>query len=148
MGIQLPSLKQGAEPPPNFRPIYCGQTAGCIKMPLATDVGLGLRDIVFDLTQLSPEKGHTHPTQFLAHVYCGQMAGWMKSEDAAWYGSRPRPRPHCTRRGPSSRKTGTAAPSFRPMSIVATVTHLSYCWALFSDILLMAILAVDPHRRR
>ena len=29
-------------------------------------------------TQLPPEKGHTHPTEFLAHVYCGQMAGWMK----------------------------------------------------------------------
>jgi len=25
------------------------------------------------------KKGHPlHPTQFLAHVYCGQMAGWMK----------------------------------------------------------------------
>jgi len=30
-------------------------------------------------TQLSPEKGHTHPTQFLAHGYYGQMAGWMKT---------------------------------------------------------------------
>jgi len=28
-------------------------------------------------TQLPPEKGHTHPTQFLAHVYCAQMSGWM-----------------------------------------------------------------------
>jgi len=27
--------------------------------------------------------------------------GWM-DEDATWYGSRPRPRPHCIRRGPSS----------------------------------------------
>ena len=25
------------------------------------------------------KKGHTHPTQFLAHVYCGQTAGWMKT---------------------------------------------------------------------
>jgi len=35
-------------------------------------------------------------------------------EDAAWYGSRPRPRPHCrpTRRDPSSRERGTAAPLF------------------------------------
>jgi len=30
-------------------------------------------------TQLPTEKRHTHPTQFLAHVYCGQMAGWMKT---------------------------------------------------------------------
>jgi len=26
-----------------------------------------------------PEIRHTHPTQFLAHVYCGQTAGWMKT---------------------------------------------------------------------
>ena len=24
-------------------------------------------------------KGHAHPAQFLAHVYCGQTAGWMKT---------------------------------------------------------------------
>jgi len=29
-------------------------------------------------TLLAPEKGYTHPTQFLAHVYCGQTAGWIK----------------------------------------------------------------------
>jgi len=54
--------------------------------------------------------------------------GWM-DEDAAWYTEvdlGPR-RPHCTTRGPSSRERGTAAPSFRSMSIVATVAHLSYC---------------------
>jgi len=28
------------------------------------------------------------------------------------------------------RERCTASPSFRPMSIVATVAHLSYCWAL------------------
>ena len=52
-------------------------------------------------------------------------------KDATWYGSRPLPRPHCVRRGPSSPiEGGREAPSFRPMSIVATVAHLSYCWAL------------------
>ena len=30
-------------------------------------------------TQLSlPKKGAEHPPQFLAHVYCGQMDGWIK----------------------------------------------------------------------
>jgi len=34
---------------------------------------------------------------------------------------------------PALRERGTAQPpSFRPMSIVATVAHLSYCWALVS----------------
>jgi len=53
-------------------------------------------------------------------------------ESLNWYGSRSRPRPHCTRRGPSSRERGTTAqqPPLRPMSLVATVAHLSYCWAL------------------
>jgi len=56
--------------------------------------------------------------------------GWM-DEDATWYEGRPRPRPHCIRWVPALRKTGTAAPpSFRPVSVVATVAHLSYCWAL------------------
>jgi len=45
-------------------------------MPLGTEVGLGLRDIVFDVDQATPRKRVTHPTQFLAHVYCGQIAGW------------------------------------------------------------------------
>jgi len=54
-------------------------------------------------------------------------------EDATWYGSRPRPRPHCVRQRPSSphRERGTAAPSFRPMSIVATVANLSTAELLF-----------------
>jgi len=45
---------------------------------------------------------------------------WM-NEAATWYGSRPRPRPHCVRQEPSSPEKGAQQPpSFRPMSIVAT----------------------------
>ena len=87
--------------------VYCGQTAAWIKMPLGTEVGLDVDPAT------RQKKGHTHPTQFLAHVYCGQMAGWMKTP-LFWYGSRPRPRPHCTRRGPSSHERGTAAALFGP----------------------------------
>ena len=48
-------------------------------MPLGMDVGLGLGDIVLDVDPATPrKKGTPTPTQFLAHVYCGQMAGWMK----------------------------------------------------------------------
>ena len=36
---------------------------------------------------------------------------WM-DEDATLYRSRPRPRPHCTRWGPSSHERGTATPLF------------------------------------
>jgi len=71
-------------------------------------------------SQLPPKRG-TVP-QFLIHVYCGQMAGCMKT-----------PPGHIVVDGvPALRERGTAAPSpsCRPMSIVATVAHLSYCWAL------------------
>jgi len=30
-------------------------------------------------TQLPPEKKHIYPSQFLAYVYCGQTAVWMKT---------------------------------------------------------------------
>jgi len=35
---------------------YCGQTAGCINMPLGMEVGLSPGDFVFDGAQLAPEK--------------------------------------------------------------------------------------------
>jgi len=162
--------KGGRAPPPEFSAhLYCGQTAGCIKMPLGMEVGFSLGDCVRWEPSPLPQKGRS-PTQFSAHVYSGQTAAWIKmrlgtevdlglhdivfdvdpatpenngtptpphfwpmwpngwmDEDASWYGSRPRPRPHCTRRGPSSRERGTAAPYFRTMSIVAMIAHLSYC---------------------
>jgi len=51
-------------------------------------------------------------------------------ENATCCGSRPRPRPHCVKRGLSSLRKGHSTappPSFRPMSVVATVARLSYC---------------------
>ena len=49
-------------------------------MPLGTEVGLGPNDIVLDWTQLPLlQKGAEPPPQFSAHVYCGQMARWMKT---------------------------------------------------------------------
>jgi len=75
--------QDGWSPPRQFSAhIYCGQMAGCIKMPLVTEVDLDAGHIVLDGVP-TPAKGAQHPP-----------------------------------------------PSFRPMSIVATVAHLSYCWAL------------------
>jgi len=43
----------------------CGQTAGWIKMPLGTEVGLGLGDIVLDGDRASPTESSTaSPTTF------------------------------------------------------------------------------------
>jgi len=131
MGTQRPLPKKG-DSPQYLAHVYCGQTARWIKIPRGTEVGLNPGDIVLGCIRWEPSSSPKRSTalQFSVHDYCGQTAGWM-DEDATWYGSRPRPRPHCVRRGRSfPRESGTAARSFRLMSIVATVAHLSYCWAL------------------
>ena len=72
------------------------------------------------------KKGHTYHHPIFGPCLLWPN-GWM-DEDAAWYRSRPRFRPHCTRRGTSQlARKGHSSPHFRPMSIVATVAHLSYC---------------------
>jgi len=78
MRTQLPLPKKGAEPPPQFSAhVYCGQTAVCIRIPLGTDVGLSLDDIVLDGEPAPPPlKGHS--PQFSANVRWGQTAGWTK----------------------------------------------------------------------
>ena len=65
------------------------------------EVGLGPDDFVFDGDPAPQRKGHS-PTQFLAHVYCGQTAGWIKMPLATWYGRKPWPRRRCVRWGRSS----------------------------------------------
>jgi len=74
-------LPQKGRSPTQFSAhVYCDQTAAWIKMLLGTEVGLGPRDIVFDVDPATPRKrGTSTSTQFLAHVYSGQMAGWMKT---------------------------------------------------------------------
>ena len=47
-------------------------------MSLGMEVGLGPGDIVFDEDPFPLRKKGTAPTQFLAHVYCGQAAGCIK----------------------------------------------------------------------
>jgi len=49
-------------------------------MALGMEVGLGPGDFVFDGDPAAPRTGGTPTiTKFLAHVYCGQTAGWMKT---------------------------------------------------------------------
>ena len=44
---------------------------------LGVEVGLGVRDIVFDVDQATPRKRHTHPYLIfgLCLIYCGQI--WL-----------------------------------------------------------------------
>jgi len=72
--------------------VYCGQTAGWIKMKLGMEVGLGLRQIVKWGAGSPPQRGTSpnfhedpspppptgHSPQFSAHACCGQTAGWIK----------------------------------------------------------------------
>jgi len=76
-------------------------------------------------TKLPQKKGTSTPTQFLAHVYCGQMAGRMKTPLGTEVDLGPG---HIVLDGvPAPAKGEQQPPSFWPMSIVATVAHLSYC---------------------
>jgi len=89
--------------------VCCGQTTGWTKMALGMEVGLGPGDFVFDRDPATPRTEGTPTTsQFLA-ICLLWPNGWM-DEDATWYGSRPRPRPHCIRRSPSSAGKGHSSP--------------------------------------
>jgi len=87
------------------------------------EVGLGPGYTVLDedLAPTSPPlKRAQQPPVFGACLLWTN--GWI-DQDATWYGGKPPPRPHCVRWGPSSPEKGTAALTFRPMSIVAKRLH-------------------------
>ena len=78
--------------------VYCGRTAGWIKMPLGMEVDLGLGHIVLDGDPVTPRKGHSSPPLYgpcllwplspisataellfcMGHSYCG-MPIWCLS---------------------------------------------------------------------
>jgi len=83
-------------------------------MPLGTEIGLGYVSLcsmgyisLCSMWSQLPSEKRAHPPHPIFGPCLLWANGWM-DEDAAWYGSRPRPRPHCTRRGPSSLEMGTA----------------------------------------
>jgi len=68
---------KGAQPPIVGPCLLC-QTAGRIKMPLRTKLGLGPCDIVLGGDSvLPPQKGGSSPATFRP-MYCGRTAGWIK----------------------------------------------------------------------
>ena len=73
-----PALPKRGHSTPHFSVhVYCGQTAGWIKMPLDTEVDLDPGHIVLDGAQLpSPGKGHSSPPRS-DHVYCGQTVAHL-----------------------------------------------------------------------
>jgi len=123
METQLP---QRGTAPQFLAHVRCGQMAGLTKMPLGMEVGLGPRDFVFDGDPAPPEKRAQPSTQFLAHVCCSQTAGWMKTPHGAEVDLSP---DHTVldREPAPPAKGAQQRLSFWPMSIVATVAHLSCC---------------------
>jgi len=65
--------------PPIFGPYLLWPKAGYIKISLNIEVGLGPGDFVSDGDPAPPpQKWGGAPSQFSAHVHCGQTAGWIK----------------------------------------------------------------------
>ena len=92
-----PLRAKGVEPPSQFSAhFYCGQTAGCIKMPLGTEVGLRPGDFGLDGDPAPSHKGGGGRGQSppIFGPWLLWLNGWMH-QDASWYGGRPRPTRHC-----------------------------------------------------
>ena len=108
MGTQLPSPKKGQSLPQFSAHLYCGQTAGCIKMPLGMEVSLSPGNFVFDGNpSRSPKRGRS-PSPIFGP--CLLRRNGCMDQDVTWYGAMPRPRRLCVRWGPRSPSSKGAAP--------------------------------------
>jgi len=79
-------------PSPQFSAhVYCGQTAGWIKMVLSMEVGLDPVHIVLDgdTAPLPKKGGRAPPPPIFGPSYCGQTAGCMKMPLGMAVGLRP-----------------------------------------------------------
>jgi len=72
-GEPAPPSQKGAEPQFSAH-VYCGQTAGWMKLVLRMEIGLSPGDFVLDGDPAPSPKGGGAPPQFSAHFYCGQTA--------------------------------------------------------------------------
>jgi len=97
-GDQLPLPKRG-QSPQFLAHVYCGQTAGCIMMPLGMEVALSPGDFVLDGDQVPLTKKARSPPIFGPHLL---WPDGCIGQGAAWYPGRRRPTRHCVGWGPSS----------------------------------------------
>jgi len=106
-------------------------------MALGMEVGLGPGDFVFDGDPATPNTSEGTPTTtpFLAHVYCGETAGWMKTALGTEVDLGPG---HIVLDGvPSVREAGTAAPHLFcpcllwPRSPISATAELLYSLKTF-----------------
>ena len=114
-GPRSPLPKSGDGAPKFSAHVYCGQTAGWMK--LGTEVGLSPGDFVLDGDPAQPS-----PKGALPSPIFGPFLLWPNGcmhQDATWYGGRPQSRGLCVTSGPS------LPPNFRPMFII--VISLEHC---------------------
>jgi len=124
MGSQLPR-KKGHSHTQFLAHDYCGQTAAWIKMPLGTEVKLGPGDVVLDGVAPPPKRAQLFSLRFMSIVakrLDGRIRHLVRKQTSAlatlcWTGTQ---FPHLS-------YGAQKPPSFRPMFIVATVAHFSYC---------------------
>ena len=84
-------LQKGGRAPSQFSVnVYCGQTAGWIKMLLGIEIGLSSGDFVLDGDPALPQKGAEPPSPIFVPFPLWPN-GWMH-QVATWYGGRPRSR--------------------------------------------------------
>jgi len=85
--------------------MYCGQTVGCMKLPLGMEVGLSPGDICVRWGPSPPLRKRTQQPQLFGP--CPLWPNGCMDQDATWYRGRLRLRRHCVRWGPSSPQKGT-----------------------------------------
>ena len=115
MGTQLPPPEKGKELPQFLVHVYCGQTAGCIKMPFGMDVGLSLGDFVVRWRlSLPPQKWGGAPPPNFRPMFIEAKRRDGSRWHLAW--GRPWSSPHCARWGHSypPQTRGQSPPIFGP----------------------------------
>jgi len=111
MGTPLPFPQKGDGAPKFSAHVYCGQTAGWIKIILGTEIGLSPGDLVVldGDPASSPIRGQS-PQIFGPCILWPN--GWM-DQGGTWHGGRPKPRRLCVRWGRSPLpKKGQSPPQF------------------------------------
>jgi len=107
-GDPAPLPERGRSPQFSAR-VYCGETAGWIRMPLGRQVGLSQSDIVLVGDPAPPPQNGSRAPNFRPCLLWPDC--WM-DQDATWRGGRSWPRPHCARWGPSSPSPKVHSPKF------------------------------------
>jgi len=89
MGTPLPLPKAGGQSPQFSTHVYCGQTAGWMKLVSGMVVGLSPGDFVLDVDPVPFPKKRAEPPQIFGPCLLWPN-GWM-DQDVTWHEGRPQP---------------------------------------------------------